>query len=85
MAAGTRLASTTRASLGLSAIVQPFRGEYHRDAEGEHDPVRDVAYGWLGRLLNLPVRGPENHAEMMRLLTEEKGAIKVFVEVSGDD
>ena len=37
--------------------------------------------GWLKRLLTHPVRGLENYAEMIRLLTEEKGAIKVFVEV----
>ena len=49
--------------------------------------VQDVALaeaqypGWLKRLLTHPVRGLENYAEMMRLLTEEKSAIKVFVEV----
>ncbi|MCA1728609.1 MAG: glucose 1-dehydrogenase [Actinobacteria bacterium] len=39
--------------------------------------------GWLERLLTHPVRGLESFGEMMRLLTEEKRAIKVFVEVSG--
>jgi hypothetical protein len=39
--------------------------------------------GWLKRLLTHPVRGLENYEEMIRLLTEEKGAIKVFVEVNG--
>ncbi|MEJ7841903.1 MAG: glucose 1-dehydrogenase [Rubrobacter sp.] len=49
--------------------------------------VRDMALaearypGWLGRLLTHPVRGLEGYEEMIRLLTEEKGAIKVFVEV----
>ncbi len=37
--------------------------------------------GWLGRLLTHPVQGLENYAEMIRLLTEEKDAIKVFVQV----
>lgn len=37
--------------------------------------------GWLGRLLTHPVRGLQNYAETMRLLTEEKSAIKVFVEL----
>ena len=37
--------------------------------------------GWLQRLLTHPVKGLENYAEMMRLLTEEKNAIKVYVEV----
>jgi hypothetical protein len=55
--------------------------------------VRDMALaearypGWLGRLLTHPVRGLEGYAEMIRLLTEEKSAVKVLVEVargSGD-
>lgn len=37
--------------------------------------------GWLQRLLTHPVDGLKNYAEMMRLLTQEKEAIKVFVEV----
>lgn len=49
--------------------------------------VRDMALsearypGWLGRLLTHPVQGLESYEEMIRLLTEEKSAIKVFVEV----
>jgi glucose 1-dehydrogenase len=39
--------------------------------------------GWLGRLLTHPVDGLENFGEMIRLLTEEKSAIKVYVEVNG--
>ncbi len=38
--------------------------------------------GWLSKFLTHPVDGLENYAEMMRLLTEEKGAIKVFVNVA---
>ena len=37
--------------------------------------------GWLEPLLTHPVRGLDNYGEMMRLLTEEESAIKVFVEV----
>jgi hypothetical protein len=37
--------------------------------------------GWLKRLLTPPVNGLDNYAEMLRLLIEEKNAIKVFVEV----
>lgn len=50
--------------------------------------VRDMALaevqypGWLGRLLTHPVRGLEGYGEMMRLLAEERRAIKVFVEVA---
>ena len=38
--------------------------------------------GWLGRLLTHPVRSLDGYAEMVRLLNEEKDAIKVFVEVA---
>ncbi|MBI5853782.1 MAG: glucose dehydrogenase, partial [Nitrospirae bacterium] len=40
--------------------------------------------GWLSKFLTHPVDGLEHYGEMMRLLTEEKGAIKVFVNVSKD-
>jgi glucose 1-dehydrogenase len=39
--------------------------------------------GWLKRLLTHRVQGLDNYEEMIRLLTEEKSAIKVFVEVNG--
>ena len=38
--------------------------------------------GWLGKLLTHPVKGLENYQEMLRLLTETKGAIKVYCEVA---
>jgi glucose 1-dehydrogenase len=38
--------------------------------------------GWLKRLLTHPVRGLENYGEMMRILTEAKGSIKVYCEVA---
>lgn len=38
--------------------------------------------GWLRRLLTHPVKGLENHGEMMRMLTEAKGSIKVYCEVA---
>jgi glucose 1-dehydrogenase len=38
--------------------------------------------GWLERLLTHPVQGLDNYGEMIRLLTEEQGAIKVFVNVN---
>src|SRR5829696_1254084 len=39
--------------------------------------------GWLKRLLTHRVQGLDKYEEMNRLLTEEKSAIKVFVEVNG--
>jgi glucose 1-dehydrogenase len=38
--------------------------------------------GWLGKLLTTPIQGLENYEEMLRALTEDKEAIKVYVEVS---
>jgi len=40
--------------------------------------------GWLKQLLTHPVHGLVQYAEMMRLLVEEKNAIKVYVEVASD-
>src|ERR671928_448453 len=39
--------------------------------------------GWLAKLLTTPIDGLENHEEMIRRLTENREAIKVFVEVDG--
>jgi len=38
--------------------------------------------GWLSKFLTHPVDGIENYHQMMKLLTEAKGAIKVFVNVA---
>ncbi len=38
--------------------------------------------GWLSKLLTHPVDGLKNYQKMIQLLTEEKGAIKVFVNVA---
>ncbi|MDP6445127.1 MAG: glucose 1-dehydrogenase [Pirellulaceae bacterium] len=53
--------------------------------------IRDLALGEMmypgvaEKILTNPVDGLENHAEMMRLLVEEKSALKVFVNVAEDD
>jgi threonine dehydrogenase-like Zn-dependent dehydrogenase len=50
--------------------------------------ARDLAHaeaqyaGWLRRLLTHPVRGLESYGELFDKLTQAKGAIKVFCEVS---
>ena len=41
--------------------------------------------GWLKQLLTTPIRGLENYDEMIRALTEDRDAIKVYVEVSAND
>jgi threonine dehydrogenase-like Zn-dependent dehydrogenase len=38
--------------------------------------------GWLARLLTTPVRGLENYEQMIRALTEDRDAIKVYVQVA---
>ena len=39
--------------------------------------------GWLSKLLTTPIHGLENYDEMIRALTEDADAIKVYVEVNG--
>lgn len=49
--------------------------------------VKDFAHaeaahkGWLEKLLTNPIKGLDNYAEMMRQLTEDKRAVKVYVEL----
>src|SRR6184192_4400638 len=38
---------------------------------------------WLAQLLTTPIAGLENYEEMIRALTEDRDAIKVYVEVNG--
>jgi glucose 1-dehydrogenase len=38
--------------------------------------------GWLSKLLTHPLKGLENYAEMIRLLTKAKSTIKVYCEVA---
>jgi hypothetical protein len=38
--------------------------------------------GWLNQLLTTPIDGLENFEQMIRELTENRDAIKVFVEVA---
>jgi threonine dehydrogenase-like Zn-dependent dehydrogenase len=40
--------------------------------------------GWLSKLLTHPIRGLDRYQDMMKTLTEAKGAIKVFCEVSAE-
>src|SRR6184192_1487517 len=39
--------------------------------------------GWLEKLLTTPIKGLDRYDEMIRALTEDADAIKVFVEVNG--
>src|ERR671930_421829 len=40
--------------------------------------------GWLQQLLTTPIRGLESYDEMIRALTEDRDAIKVYVEVASN-
>jgi glucose 1-dehydrogenase len=61
--------------------VNASRGDFER---GVDDLIKAEAFypGWLGRLLTTPVDGLENWEEMLRRLTVDRDAIKVFVEVA---
>ena len=41
--------------------------------------------GWLAKLLTTPIRGLERYDEMIRALTADQDAIKVYVEVATND
>jgi glucose 1-dehydrogenase len=53
-------------------------------ASGRDDLVKAYAFypGWLEKLLTNPVEGLHNHEQMLRQLTEDAEAIKVFVQVA---
>jgi glucose 1-dehydrogenase len=69
--------------LGNKVAVGTVNANRSHFERGVQDMVLTEAQypGWLESLLTHPVRGLENYTEMMRLLTEEESAIKVFVEV----
>jgi threonine dehydrogenase-like Zn-dependent dehydrogenase len=63
-------------------------GTVNANREYFESGVRDIAQaeaeypGWLGNLLTNPVKGLENYAELFKLLTGERNAIKVYCEVA---
>ncbi|MFN2471549.1 MAG: glucose 1-dehydrogenase [Gaiellaceae bacterium] len=65
----------------MVGTVNASRDDFER---GVTDLIRAEAFypGWLSRLLTTPVDGLENWEEMLRRLTEDDDAIKVFVEVA---
>ena len=64
----------------MVGTVNASRDDFDR---GVTDLVRAEAFypGWLGKLLTTPIEGLDNYEEMLRRLTEDKDAIKVFVEI----
>jgi len=73
--------------LGNKLMVGTVNANREYFEAGVYDLSRaELEYpGWLSKLLTHPVEGLDNYQDMMRLLTQEKGAIKVFVNVVKDD
>src|SRR3954451_20852382 len=70
--------------LGNKVMVGSVNASPDDFARGRDDLVKAYAFypGWLEKLLTTPVRGLESHEQMLRELTENTDAIKVFVEVA---
>jgi hypothetical protein len=64
----------------MVGTVNASRVDFER---GVDDLIKAEAVypGWLSKLLTTPVKGLENYEEMLQRLTEDKDAIKVYVEV----
>jgi glucose 1-dehydrogenase len=70
--------------LGNKVMVGSVNASPEDFARGRDDLVKAYAFypGWLEKLLTTPVSGLESYEQMLRELTENKDAIKVFVEVA---
>jgi threonine dehydrogenase-like Zn-dependent dehydrogenase len=72
--------------LGNKVMVGTVNASRADFVSGVNDMVKAEALypGWLKKLLTTKIQGLENYAEMLRHLTEDKEAIKVYVEVAGE-
>ena len=70
--------------LGNKLLLGSVNANRHHFEMGIKDlALGEMMYpGVLERILTNPVDGLENYAEMMRLLVEEKDALKVYVNVA---
>jgi glucose 1-dehydrogenase len=70
--------------LGNKVMVGTVNASRADFVSGVNDLVKAEAFfpGWLNKLLTTRVHGLEHYDEMLRHLTEDKEAIKVFVEVA---
>jgi threonine dehydrogenase-like Zn-dependent dehydrogenase len=70
--------------LGNKVMVGTVNASREDFVSGGDDLIKAEALypGWLGKLLTTPVRGLESYREMLRQLTENRDAIKVYVEVA---
>ena len=64
----------------MVGTVNAYRDDFDR---GVDDLIRAEALfpGWLAQLLTTPIEGLDDYEEMLRHLTEDEDAIKVFVEL----
>jgi threonine dehydrogenase-like Zn-dependent dehydrogenase len=72
--------------LGNKVMVGTVNANREYFEAGVYDLSRaEVEFpGWLSKLLTHPVNGLDSYEQMMRLLTQEKNAIKVYVNVAND-
>ncbi|MFN2616012.1 MAG: glucose 1-dehydrogenase [Thermoleophilaceae bacterium] len=73
--------------LGNKLMVGSVNASLEDFASGRDDLIKSQAFypGWLGKLLTTPVHGLDNYEQMLRELTENEDAIKVYVEVSSSN
>jgi glucose 1-dehydrogenase len=71
--------------LGNKVMVGTVNASRDDFVRGVDDLVKAEAHfpGWLEKLLTTPVYGLENYPELLRRLTEDEDAIKVYVELDG--
>jgi glucose 1-dehydrogenase len=69
--------------LGNKVMVGTVNASPNDFRTGVDDLIKAEAIypGWLKQLLTTPIRGLENYEEMIRALTEDGDAIKVYVQV----
>ena len=72
--------------LGNKVMVGTVNASPNDFRTGVDDLIKAEALypGWLARLLTTPIAGLENYEQMIRELTENRDAIKVYVEVAGN-
>jgi threonine dehydrogenase-like Zn-dependent dehydrogenase len=71
--------------LGNKVVVGSVNAAHEDFEQGVADfALAEASWpGWLSQLLTHPVHGLESYGEMIRLLTEAKDAIKIYVNVNG--
>ena len=72
--------------LGNKLLVGSVNANFRHFESGIADlALGEVTYpGVIGKILTTPVKGLDNYQEMMRLLVEDRDALKVYVEVAAD-